>query len=146
MRASQLIEAAESAGEIVNNCLQKPANEAQARPLAKLPKEQRAEIAAATRWCEIRIGELLGKAEPKAGPGRGKETVAREQPFSAGSKYDHHKFRLLAERRFLFKRLPKAGELLAAMDLHGSNQHGRKSHDVTSSLSDLGISKMQSHR
>lgn len=46
--------------------------------------------------------------------------------------------RLSAER--------KAGELLAEMDIHGSNQHGRKSHDVTSSLADIGITKMQSSR
>lgn len=40
----------------------------------------------------------------------------------------------------------KAGEMLAEMELHGSNQHGRKSHNVTSSLADLGITKMQSSR
>ncbi len=40
----------------------------------------------------------------------------------------------------------RAGELLAGMDLQGSNQHGRKLHDVTSSLKDLGIERMQSRR
>jgi len=39
----------------------------------------------------------------------------------------------------------KAGELLAEMDLQGSNQHKRKSQDATS-LDDLGINKSQSSR
>ena len=38
------------------------------------------------------------------------------------------------------------GELLAGMELQGSNQHGRKLHDATSSLKDLGIERTQSHR
>jgi hypothetical protein len=43
MRASQLIQAAEIMGD-VNNCLQAPANEAQARPLAAVAPEDRAEV------------------------------------------------------------------------------------------------------
>jgi len=40
----------------------------------------------------------------------------------------------------------KAGQVLAGLDLHGNNQHMRKSHESTSSLADYCISKSQSHR
>jgi hypothetical protein len=74
-----------------------PDRESHVRELCRLESDAEA----ASRWCEIRIGELLGKAEPKAGPGRGKKRLPASNGFDGGSKYDHHKFRLLAQHKSL---------------------------------------------
>lgn len=59
---------------------------------------------AATRWCELRIGELLGKGEPH----RPKKTSpARE--VNGIPKNDRHKFRLLAEHKKLVAKLIDGG-------------------------------------
>ena len=60
-------------------------------------RAQRDELEAAERWCEVRIGELLGKA--KAGP-QPESSPAREV-----SDKDRWKFRLLAEHKGLVERL-----------------------------------------
>jgi N6-adenosine-specific RNA methylase IME4 len=74
-------------------------------------REQKNEIAAAARWCEIRIGELLGPAEAVAGPGRGKKALLMSNALSAGQRQDHHKFRLLAENKPLVSRLIADGQV-----------------------------------
>lgn len=62
----------------------------------------------------------------------------KQQSESFDSILHATEIKLRAERRM--------GQLLAGMELHGSNQHKRRLPDATSSLSDLGISKSQSHR
>lgn len=73
-------------------------------------REQRQEIAAASRWCEIRIGELLGKAEPKAGPGRGKKALVETNGFEC-PRIDRHNFRLLAKHKNLVSKLINGGQV-----------------------------------
>jgi hypothetical protein len=56
------------------------------------------------RWCEIRIRELLGPGEYKAGPGRGKQGSPASEPFRGNGdvpREDRHKFRLMAEHKEL---------------------------------------------
>lgn len=68
-------------------------------------KEHRRELEAAERWCEIRIGELLGKGE-RGQPGQRKSnSIANE----IESKDDKYQFRLLAEHKELISSLINEG-------------------------------------
>lgn len=72
MRASQLIEAAETARN-VNHGLQKPTSERQLRPLAKLPKEDRAEV-----WEKVVESAPIVNGEPKITAKHVEKIVAEE--------------------------------------------------------------------
>ena len=74
-------------------------------------REQRDELQAGQRWCELRIGELIGKGEegwPTAGPGRGHKktnTSPASEVFIAIPKDDRHKFRLMAQNKKIVEKI-----------------------------------------
>jgi N6-adenosine-specific RNA methylase IME4 len=76
-------------------------------------REQRVELDAALRWCELRIGELLGKGE-RRGPGRGKKESPAGDSFSGSSVDDRYKFRLLAQHKPLVVKLIESGQVSRA--------------------------------
>lgn len=71
-------------------------------------REQRRELAAAARWCEVRIGELLPDAQSTMKAGK-----HHPSPASEGSipKDDRHKFRLLAAHKTLVAKLIDGGQV-----------------------------------
>jgi len=69
-------------------------------------REQKQELKAASRWCEIRIGELLGNGEAAMKAGKRNPSLAGE-----GSKDDRHKFRLLAKHKNLVAKLIDGGQV-----------------------------------
>lgn len=97
-------------------------------------REHKHELQAAERWCEQRIGILLGPGETtQAGPGRGKPSPSGEG-FEVGEK-DRYKFRQMAWpesiRPFVVKLITKNGvvsrnKILAAID---AKKRGTKAAD-----------------
>lgn len=90
-------------------------------------REQRKEIAAATRWCEVRIGELLGKVRKGERTDR-KPSPAREGCNATVGEKDRYKFRLLAEHKSLVAELIAGGQvsrghLLAAIKERNGNRN-----------------------
>ena len=74
-------------------------------------KAQQCEVAAARRWCEVRIGELLGKVE------EGQRTDLDPALAPAGDSLDRHEryeFRLMAEHRAIVEAAIAAGEVSRA--------------------------------
>lgn len=69
-------------------------------------KEHRRELEAAERWCEIRIGELLGTGEADMKRGKPNPSLAGEGCPPRG---DRHKFRLLAENKKLISSMIEEG-------------------------------------
>lgn len=96
----------------------------------ELVKLERARALLAECKCVADAKQIRDKAEAV-------RMYCKQQSESLAAQNYAAEIKLRAER--------KCGQLLAKMDGHGSNQHKRKSHADTS-LSDLGISKMQSHR
>lgn len=62
--------------------------------LARTSTDGRAQLAATMRRLEVRIGQLLGPAEPTAGPGRGKPSTATD----GLSRDQRSEFRRIAEQ------------------------------------------------
>jgi hypothetical protein len=102
-------------------------------------KENKQEVEIAARWCEVRIGELLGPAE-QTHPGK-KASHARE----VLPKNDRHNFRLMAQNKKIVERL---GEVLAATVSHEGSRGQLKGNTVLPQATTLPtkISKMQSSR
>lgn len=71
-------------------------------------REQRTELDAAARWCELRIGELLGKGE------RGRPDKNTPASVFNVAQDDRHKFRLLAEHKPLVSKLIESGSVSRA--------------------------------
>ena len=71
-------------------------------------RESRVELQAAERWCEVRIGELLGPAQP-TWPGK-KNASPTGEVFPV-ARTDKHKFRLLAQHRDLTAKMIQRGIL-----------------------------------
>jgi hypothetical protein len=59
--------------------------------------------AAATRWCEVRIGELLGKAE--CTQGKRTDLSPESDKLNGSAKDDRYKFRRLAQHKDLVAKL-----------------------------------------
>lgn len=98
-------------------------------------REQRNEVNAAMRWCEIRIGELLGPGRP----GPAESSLASEDSLPRG---DRHKFRLLAENREVVEPLIESGvvtrnRLLAAIKENNTPRADVPRCSVIEHLSDL---------
>jgi hypothetical protein len=79
--------------------------------------EHRAEVQAAERWCEVRIGELLPPPEEAMYSGKKGPSLAGE---GSVPREDRHKFRLLAAHRALVEKLiaegtRSRGKLLSAI-------------------------------
>jgi hypothetical protein len=68
-------------------------------------KENKQEVEIAARWCEVRIGELLGPAE-QTHPGK-KASHARE----VLPKNDRHNFRLMAQNKKIVERSIASGKI-----------------------------------
>jgi hypothetical protein len=80
-----------------------PERESHVRELCRLESDAEA----ASRRCEIRIGELLGKAER----GRPAKEMLPASNISNGQRQDHHKFRLLAQHKALVSKLIDGGQV-----------------------------------
>jgi N6-adenosine-specific RNA methylase IME4 len=104
-------------------------------------REQRDELNTAIRWCEIRIGELLGPATE----GRPAKTLPAGNVFDM-PRIDRHKFRQLAENRDVVVPLLESGvvarnRLLAAIKEHAQPEPSVELCNVVDSLSALGDQK-----
>lgn len=73
-------------------------------------KEQRSELQAAARWCELRIGELLGKGE-RGNPNLKRVPITPVGEISGIGREDRHKFRQLAEHKQLVAKLIAGGQV-----------------------------------
>jgi site-specific DNA-methyltransferase (adenine-specific) len=87
-------------------------------------REKRLEVQAAERWCEVRIGELLG---PTKQGGNGVSLASETLP----SKDDRYRFRLMAEHRDMVADLIDAGHVTRAkiLDVIETKKRGDKAAD-----------------
>lgn len=105
-------------------------------------KEQKQEIQAAARWCEIRIGELLGKV-PRGRPTKNDPTGSFSSTIPHG---DRVKFRSLAEHKKLATKLIDGGQvsrtqiLAAIKELSKPATNGRHT-AIAGSLGELGAAE-----
>lgn len=103
-------------------------------------REQRDELQAAARWCELRIGALLGKGKP--GP-QTKSSHAREDSIA---KNDRNRFRQLYEHRDIVEPLILKGtvsrtKLLAATKKPNTPTNDESNGQTIRFLSDLKDAK-----